>query len=803
MVPKTHPIRSSLPKLKPLVLSINLLVMGGFILAASSTEAHAETSSKQVTRHYNIPAGSLSKVLTQFSATAGIYLVGATEFAQGKQSQGINATMTVDNALATLLKGTGLKAVKQQDNSYALEQDTASLDGQTLELPTVEVQGQSVASGQASHAYRVSSVSTGALGTTTLQNTPFTIESFSQEYIENTQARSLADVTKFDAAISLSASDLMGENNAFNIRGITPDFDTGQKLDGMNLRSRAKDLPLEHIERVEILKGAGGFLYGFGAPGGIINYVLKRPTDEFTASLNTQVMDSGLFLVHGDVGGRWGPDDQFGYRINAVREAGDTYIEEGSSYRKSASIALDWRITPDLIWQVDALEANRKSYGGYFSITPASGSDIIKPIDGDKSLLPGWTRYESEHKTYGTDLSWQFMNNWNNKLSYRYSSSYRSPLMPILNADADGNYTTTLYNYNNLFKSHQIQDVISGVFETGFIQHNLNVGYSHTRTISSNSTGLGITAYALGSGNLSDPTDFVRPVDHRSHSDAEYNEYSSISRKEIFISDTLHLGDQWDLILGIRRGTLDDKYGDYKESANTPTLAAIFRPIEWMSLYASYIEAFEEGAVAPATAVNAFEVFEPLVSKQYEVGMKIDQDDWSANLAVFKLEKGLTYEDSNNVFSQDGEAHYEGVELSAKTKLTTDWMISASAMLLDATNKKTSNALLEGENIQGVAEKQLRLYTEYHIPNTRFTVTGGSQYTGKRPVDAYGQSYVGSVTLFDVGGRYEMKVNNHPLTIRLNIENLTDEAYWLTSAGSNGIAQGMPRTVKLGAQLDF
>lgn len=803
MVPKTHPIRSSQPKLKPLVLSINLLVMGGFILAASSTEAHAETSFKQATRHYNIPAGSLSKVLTQFSATAGIYLVGATEFAQGKQSQGINATMTVDNALATLLKGTGLKAVKQQDNSYALEQDTASLDGQTLELPTVEVQGQSVANGQASHAYRVSSVSTGALGTTTLQNTPFTIESFSQEYIENTQARSLADVTKFDAAISLSASDLMGENNAFNIRGITPDFDTGQKLDGMNLRSRAKDLPLEHIERVEILKGAGGFLYGFGAPGGIINYVLKRPTDDFTASLNTQVMDSGLFLVHGDVGGRWGPDDQFGYRINAVREAGDTYIEEGSSYRKSASIALDWRITPDLIWQVDALEANRKSYGGYFSITPASGSDIIKPIDGDKSLLPGWTRYESEHKTYGTDLSWQFMNNWNNKLSYRYSSSYRSPLMPILNADADGNYTTTLYNYNNLFKSHQIQDVISGVFETGFIQHNLNVGYSHTRTISSNSTGLGITAYALGSGNLSDPTDFVRPVDHRSHSDAEYNEYSSISRKEIFISDTLHLGDQWDLILGIRRGTLDDKYGDYKESANTPTLAAIFRPIEWMSLYASYIEAFEEGAVAPATAVNAFEVFEPLVSKQYEVGMKIDQDDWSANLAVFKLEKGLTYEDSNNVFSQDGEAHYEGVELSAKTKLTTDWMISASAMLLDATNKKTSNALLEGENIQGVAEKQLRLYTEYHIPNTRFTVTGGSQYTGKRPVDAYGQSYVGSVTLFDVGGRYEMKVNNHPLTIRLNIENLTDEAYWLTSAGSNGIAQGMPRTVKLGAQLDF
>lgn len=805
MSPKSHYYRTALPKLKPLVLSMHLLLLGGIALSISPNDVLADTATTApASRHYAIPAGPLSKTLTQFSAMAGIYLVGASDLAKGKQSRGLNATLTIDAALATLLQGTGLRAVRQQDNSYTLVDNTSRLKEQTLELPTVEVQGQAVAAGQSSNAYRVNSVSSGALGTTTLQNTPFTIESYSQDYIENTQARSISDVTKFDAAVSLSASNFLGENNAFNIRGITPDFDTGQKIDGLNLRSRAKDFPLEHVERVEILKGAGGFLYGFGAPGGIINYILKKPTEEFTASLNTQVMDSGLFLVHGDVGGRWGPDDQFGFRVNAVREAGDTYIEDGSSYRKSASIALDWRITPDLLWQVNALEASRKSYGGYFYVLPAASSDIIKPIDGDKRIAPDWTRYESEHKTYTTDLSWQFLDNWNNKLSYGYSSNYRNPLMPIFSSDADGNYSATLYNYNNVFKSHQIQDVISGFFETGFIQHNLNIGYSHTRTISSNSTGLGLSSYSLGTGNLSNPTEFIQPVQHRPYSDAKFNEYSSITREEIFISDTLHIGDQWDLILGIRHGTLDDKYGDYKESANTPTLAAIFRPIEWMSLYASYIEAFEEGAVAPGTVVNAFEVFEPLVSKQYEVGMKIDQEDWSANLAAFKLEKGLTYTDnSSNVFSQDGEAHYQGIEFSAKTKLTPDWMVSASAMLLDATNKKTSDPLLEGENIQGVAEKQIRLYTEYHIPNTGFTITGGSQYTGKRPIDTLGQSYIGSVTLFDLGGRYEMSVNNHPLTIRLNIENLTDEAYWLSNAGSNGIAQGMPRTVKLGAQLDF
>jgi len=54
-----------------------------------------------------------------------------------------------------------------------------------------------------------------------------------------------------------------------------------------------------------------------------------------------------------------------------------------------------------------------------------------------------------------------------------------------------------------------------------------------------------------------------------------------------------------------------------------------------------------------------------------------------------------------------------------------------------------------------------------------------------------------------LGARYEIDLNKQLLTLRLNVENLTDKAYWLTSAGSSSIAQGAPRTIKLGAQLDF
>mgnify|MGYP003145496702 CR=1 FL=1 len=88
-------------------------------------------------------------------------------------------------------------------------------------------------------------------------------------------------------------------------------------------------------------------------------------------------------------------------------------------------------------------------------------------------------------------------------------------------------------------------------------------------------------------------------------SDASFNEYSRVTRKEVFLSDTLNVGDSWDFIIGARYGSLEDDYGDYKESEITPSFAAIYRPLEWMSIYASYVEAFEQGATAPNTAAKA------------------------------------------------------------------------------------------------------------------------------------------------------------------------------------------------------
>ncbi len=685
-------------------------------------------------------------------------------------------------------------------------------------LPPLTVEGEAQSaqpwlSGDAEKAYRVEDANVGVLGNKLLKDTPYSIESYSQALIENKQARSLADITKGDASISLMVDNLLHENNALAVRGITIDSDAGQKIDGLlNARVRSADLPLEHLERVEILKGASGFLYGFGAPGGIINYVLKRPTDQSFRSLSTQVMDSGLALVHGDVGGRLGTDDRFGYRVNLIHESGDTYINDGESRRNSASIALDWQITPDLLWRVDSLLAKHIRAGGYSALFPnsdgaannfSSAGKPPAPIDGSRRLAPSLTHYGSIQKTYSTDLSWDFAADWTLTLAHRYSYNGRETYLTNIFSDPAGNYSLSFYDFANQYKSAQSQAMINGIFITGPISHELSVGAAHTKISNFFRRGSDYLVPFSNVGNLFNPVEINSPSNNfLSYKDAD-NEFRTNHRRELFVSDTLRIGENWDIILGLRHANWDAKFSDYDKNAITPTLAAIFRPMEGLSLYGSYVEALEQGRTAPPTTANANQVFPPLVSKQYEFGAKAEGNNWSASAALFRLQKGLTYT-RDNVFTQDGEARYQGLELNGKFRLGNHWLLTASAMWLDATNQKTTGGALDGKRIAGAAREQLSLYGEYLMPDFPLTLTAGARYVGKRPVDSNNRFYLDDVTLFDMGARYETKVAGQSLTLRLNVDNLTDEAYWIVAyPGFGALQQGMPRIFKLGIELEF
>ena len=364
----------------------------------------------------------------------------------------------------------------------------------------------------------------------------------------------------------------------------------------------------------------------------------------------------------------------------------------------------------------------------------------------------------------------------------------------------------SFWNYANRFESRQTQAVLAGrvatgPVATGPVMHELSVGASHTRTRGSNSQPT--ESATAGSGNLAHPVEIANPF-ARTLGFGDVNaEYDRVRQREVFVSDTLRLGSDWNLIAGLRRGHLKNTHAGYAEAATTPTVAVVFRPAAGVSPYASYLEALEEGANAPVTAVNAGQVFGPLVSKQHELGAKAEGLDWGATAALFRLRQGLTYTTPDNVFTQDGQARYQGAELSAKVRVNPRWLFNASAMWLDARSRRTSGGTLDGKRIHGLARGQSSVHAEYRLGGLPLTLTAGLRHIGQCPLDAHNRWQVGAVSLIEAGARLEAAWWGRPVTLRLNVDNQAAKAYWVTQASSNYLVPGAPRTVKPGLQMDF
>ena len=121
-------------------------------------------------------------------------------------------------------------------------------------------------------------------------------------------------------------------------------------------------------------------MYGFGSPGGLVNYVTKsRPTKRCAAS--SWATSQGMLREHVDLGGRVGESGAFGYRLNATHEEGNTY-NGGSLYRDSVSLALDARLSDRLTWDFQSIYQDRKAIGQEPTIYAGTmaGSELPSPV---------------------------------------------------------------------------------------------------------------------------------------------------------------------------------------------------------------------------------------------------------------------------------------------------------------------------------------------------------------------------------------------------------------------------------------
>ncbi|WP_042298445.1 TonB-dependent siderophore receptor [Paraburkholderia bannensis] len=652
-------------------------------------------------------------------------------------------------------------------------------------------------------------VSSGALGTRSDLETPFSTHVVAQQELEDRQVKALGKVFAEDAAV-MSLGDTYSFNAySINVRGIPLDDYNGYKINGLPFYMTTVELPVESFESIQLLKGASGFMYGFGAPGGIINFVTKKPTDTFTFSADVGYSSDAVFSEHIDTGGRFGPQSMFGYRFNITHEQGDTY--NGSHVlRNSESLSLDARLTKSLTWTFDGLYQSRKVDGGIQDImlSDFTGTSVPRAPSGRTSLSAyDDTFFNSNVYFLSSGPHWQIDPVWKASIDYSHSKderNYSGQWLDLLTPQGDFD------TYLNRSRGSSIYDVVQaaleGKFSTGPVDHQVVLGASEQwltkKTVPS-------SLYTdIGSNNLYDPITQLTWNGTYDYSQ-QYNNFNS-QQKSLFASDTLSFLKYWSILAGIRytsyHQTSWTKPGTagttYTQTPVTPTLALMFRPRSDLLFYASYVEALEDGGTAAEGYANANQVLDPLKSKQYEVGVKYDGRSYGASAALFRIERGAEYGNAQNVYVSNGKERIDGLELDGHVDLPAGFRVSASTAWEAGTYSETE-ADLVGNRIEGIPRWQATLQVSDRIPGVPgLSANAEAHYYGSMMADANNKYVLPSFTLFNAGLSYRTMIGGHGVTLRAEVDNVFNRHYW-GFLQSDYIFIGAPRTLALNARFDL
>jgi len=647
------------------------------------------------------------------------------------------------------------------------------------------------------------SVSAGALGRKSELDTPFSIKAVSSDEIEDRLATSISEVLKYDASVTAISPPISTHPATIQMRGLRLDDLNGYKVNGLANINRGTEMPLEMFESVEALKGLTGYMYGFGSPGGIINYVTKRPTTARTFSAAMGYQEGGAIKEHIDTGGRLGEDDSFGYRLNLVHEDGNVQQESGSIKRNAAGLNLEWRVTRDLALTYDAIYQRRHTVGGTDILL--QGFKIPAPLDGDAKLNSIGAGSDVEYTLATTGIEYRLAPNWTANASYRTSDStreYKKDQYYITgnNANYYDRITSELHGYH----FDQVQATVNGQFDVAGLGNQVVLGLMSQNLVSTSSV---VTPKVkIGTGNLYAPTIYSAATVN--YSGGTYRDETT-RQEALFASDTLTFNDQWMLVAGTRYNRFTDNAystkgalsASYPADKTTPTVALMFKPAADTTLYASYVEALEQAASAPTTAVNANQTFAPLKSKQTEAGVKTEHNWWNATASLFHIERGAQYTNAANVYVSDGQSRYNGLEVNSVVQAAKNVSIEGGIMLLDASLENAAPGY-SGKRAVGAPRRQASIQATWREVLPGLALHAGSQYLGELPVDAANINTLPAYTLFDAGFNYRHRYFGKMISVRANISNIANRKYW-TYYQEGYLNIGAPRTASINVRVDF
>lgn len=689
----------------------------------------------------------------------------------------------------------------------AYARDVTQANRTVPQLPKVSVTGTRV---DETLQHLQSPVQSGALGSRSKLETPFSSTVVTNADIKDRQVNKLGDVFMTDASVSDNSAAYGAWASYLTVRGLPLDWQNSFRIDGKPFISYVTTLPYEHFEQIDLLKGATGFMYGFGSPGGLVNYVTKKPASTPVRDVTVGYDSKSLWRESVDIAGRMGENGRFGYRLNATHQEGNL-DNDGSINRNSVSLALDAHLTDLLTWDFQGIYQDLKALNTEPTIRTdrLAGHNLPSAVRNDnRGLLGDGTYFDNAFRFYSTGLKYKISPDWTLSTSYSQSSTTtRRNEQVVQITDEAGNYDDIRSDYGEAYQFNYWQAMLQGHFYTGSIKHDIVAGASWQKQ-KNDYAGAGFYRQ-MGTGSLwTKNTNAYQSV-------GTINRLGlfrgvEVGQKAVFASDKVQLSDRWSILGGLRYTNYDQKaFGaggvktsDYeKKGTLTPTMALMYKLTPQTMLYTSYIESLEQGTSVGANYDNYGAQLDPLKSRQYEIGIKTQHERWAATAALFRIERKAEYPNAANEMVQDGLSVYQGAELGASARLATNWDVGGNVMLLDSTYKKGVNNI--GNRVAGAPKLVATAQISYRVPQVPgFKLLANAKYTGSTMLQPGNDIELGGYTVFNIGASYDTAINGYDTTFRFAVKNITNKRYW-TYQYTDYIKASDPRSVSLTATMQL
>lgn len=291
------------------------------ILAASLAAANPLPAFANETHRFDVTASNNTKAIQEFAAQSDVQILVPAKELEGKRLHEVSGQFSTDDALNTMLEGTGLSHRYVGERTVALVKKDTTASSQNpasfrnrLHLAQVESSGNAGSSERPTAATEASVETLEEIVVTAnkrverLQDVPSSVTSLRADRLTETGSVKLEDYAARVPGLSVNNLTAGGLQNSVSLRGVTTgplgSPTVGVFVDDTPLTSstatNVPDLDPADLERIEVLRGPQGTLYGGGSMGGLIKYVTRAPDyDRFS----TRLQVDGSSVANGDYGG--------------------------------------------------------------------------------------------------------------------------------------------------------------------------------------------------------------------------------------------------------------------------------------------------------------------------------------------------------------------------------------------------------------------------------------------------------------------------------------------------------------------